>query len=71
MFAPEFDAVSKKLGNKFIFEKVDVDECEELCEKLKVRSVPTVLLMDGDKEVKRYSGFATEEVFERWVTFEK
>lgn len=37
-------------------EKINVDEHEELAEKHDVMSVPTILILDGETEVKRFTG---------------
>lgn len=42
-------------------EEVDVDENTELAKKFNIRGVPTLVLVDGDTEIKRMSGFATAE----------
>lgn len=47
--------------------KVDVDEAQELSNKYKIFSVPTLIIFDGGKEVKRISGFMSEIELEKWV----
>ena len=40
-------------------QEVDIDENTELTKQYNIRGVPTLVLIDGDVEVKRMSGFAT------------
>ena len=47
--------------------KVDVDECSELAGEYKIFSVPTLILFENGKEIKRISGFMSEEELESWV----
>lgn len=37
-------------------EEIDIDENTEMTTKFQVRGVPTLVLMNGDSEVKRTSG---------------
>ncbi|MCL2569575.1 MAG: thioredoxin family protein [Firmicutes bacterium] len=68
MFAPKFESVSKRLGNEFVFAKIDADECEELCESYGIASVPTIIMFINGVEAKRKGGaFATEADFEKWI----
>lgn len=47
--------------------KVDVDEAQELSSKYKIFSVPTLIIFEDGKELKRISGFMSEEELEKWV----
>lgn len=40
-------------------EEIDIDENTELAQKYSIRGVPTMVLVDGDKEVKRKVGAMT------------
>ena len=46
------------------YEKVNPFNSPELAMKYKVRSVPTVILVDQDQEIKRTVGFKPEELQE-------
>ena len=41
---------------KVIFYKVDIDECDEIANKLKITSVPTTLIVKNDNIIARISG---------------
>ena len=47
--------------------KVDVDENDVLASEYKIFSVPTLILFENGKEIKRISGFMSEEELESWV----
>lgn len=61
--------VLEKFDNKNIIPilKVDVDEASELSSKYKIYSVPTLAIFENGKEIKRISGFMSEEELEKWV----
>lgn len=47
--------------------KVDVDEANNLASQYKILSVPTLIMFENGKEVKRTTGFMSEEELEKWV----
>jgi len=65
MLGPVFEDVSKESDIKFV--KVDIDDHEELCREYKVMSVPTLILFEDGKEVKRNIGFIPKEKLEEFI----
>ena len=63
MIAPELERVNSDI--KAI--KVDVDEFEELARTYGVMSIPTLILFDKGKEVKRTIGFIDKERIEKFI----
>ena len=53
IMTPVFDVKKEKYGNKVNFIKVDVDKSEELCEYLKIRSMPTIIVFVDGKEADK------------------
>ncbi len=47
--------------------KVDIDEASTLADKYQIFSVPTLIIFENGKEVKRISGFMSAEDLESWV----
>jgi thioredoxin 1 len=62
-------SVLKKIDEKKLIEivKVDVDTCGNLASEYKIYSVPTLILFENGKEIKRISGFISENELEKWV----
>ena len=57
--------VSEFLDKKGVsYERVNAFDNPEMAMKFKVRTVPTVILMENDAEVKRVMGFKMEELNE-------
>ena len=48
--------------------KVDVDQASNLANEYKIFSVPTLIIFENGREIKRTSGFMTEEQLEDWVS---
>lgn len=46
------------------YEAVDIDQRDDLARSFSIMSVPTVLLLDGDREVVRIPGFLPKQAFE-------
>lgn len=61
--------VMEKFDKKGIIDivKVDVDGAPNLSNKYKIFSVPTLIIFETGKEIKRTSGFMSEEELEKWV----
>jgi len=70
MFSPVFDEVATQMG-EYDFHKIDVDECEKLCEELEISTVPAVIIFKNGAEAKRRVGaFPSAPVFTKWINAE-
>ncbi|MFI3287795.1 MAG: thioredoxin domain-containing protein [Rikenellaceae bacterium] len=49
-FAPTFEAMAKKYGDRMNFYKVDVDKCKVTSSDLEITSIPTLLFIPLDDE---------------------
>ena len=63
MVAPELEKAESSI--KVV--KVDVDEFEELARTYGVMSIPTLILFENGKEVKRTIGFIDKDRIEKFV----
>jgi len=59
MFGPVFEDASKE--NDFNFIKLDVDKYSDVAREYGVMSIPTIILFENGKEVKRFTGFMNKE----------
>jgi thioredoxin-like negative regulator of GroEL len=48
--------------------KIDVDQNQDLAMSMGVRSVPTVILFEGKKEVFRTTGANTKNFYDKVIT---
>lgn len=65
MFGPLFEEMSNKYDFNFI--KVNVDEYPEIARQYGVMSIPTVILFENGKEVKKNIGFMSQDDFEKFL----
>ncbi len=65
MLSPIVDEVSQNSDIKFV--KVDIDKHDKLCREYKVMSVPTLILFENGKEIKRSVGFIPKEEVEKFI----
>src|SRR5438552_11250110 len=56
MVAPELEKVAARQAGKFLILKVNTDAIPELGERFKVRSIPTMAVFGGGREIGRTSG---------------
>ncbi len=61
--------VLEKFDEKNMIEiaKVDVDHAEKSSNKYEIFSVPTLILFENGKEIKRQSGFMSQDQLEKFV----
>jgi thioredoxin 1 len=48
-------------------EVIDIDENSELAQKFGVRGVPTLIMVEDDKEIKRQVGLAQLKQLQDWA----
>jgi thioredoxin 2 len=65
--APHFEAAAKGLEPGLRFAKVDTDAEPELGARFGIRSIPTLVLLRGGRELGRQSGAMTREQILKWV----
>lgn len=53
-----------------IFRIIDVDDTFELARKFEVKSIPTFILIDNQKEIGRITGGQTKESLEKFINEE-
>jgi thioredoxin 1 len=58
--SPTFAKWGKVHEDKAVFAKVNVDEVPELAEKHRINALPTILIFENGKEVRRWEGFPQE-----------
>lgn len=63
MLEPIFENISSNNKDK-LFIRIDIDNHEEITNEYRIMSVPTIVILKDGKEVKRNSGFISEENLE-------
>lgn len=66
MLSPVLEELSNELS--IPVGKVDVDECEDLAKAFEVSSIPTLLLYQDGKVVKKRLGYCGLEELKEWVS---
>ena len=56
MMAPELDKVAKGAAGEWLILKVNTDAVPELGERFRIRSIPTLAVFQGGREVHRAAG---------------
>ena len=56
MMAPAFEQAGRQLGARALLVKVNSDDNPALSQRYGIRSIPTLLRLDGGRETKRQSG---------------
>lgn len=56
MMAPQFERAAQQLKGRALLAKVNSDESPRTASRFAIRSIPTMVMLSGGKEVKRLSG---------------
>ncbi len=65
MFSPVFEELSTKYHFNFV--KVNVDQNADIAKEYGVMTIPTVILFENGKEVKRSIGFISKDDLETFL----
>jgi thioredoxin 1 len=61
MLGPTFDKLAEKFSEQVTFAKINVDELPDIANKFSVRSIPTLILMQGGNVVEKVVGLRSEQ----------
>lgn len=65
--APQFEQAARRLAGRVQFAKVDTDAEPELATRFAIRSIPTLVLLQGGRELRRTSGALSAAQLEQWL----
>ncbi|NJD05155.1 MAG: thioredoxin, partial [Methylococcaceae bacterium] len=65
--APHFKRAAERLEPRFRLAKLNTEEYPEIAGQFGIRSIPTLILFRGGREVARQSGAMDAESLIRWV----
>jgi len=60
MLGPTFERLAEKYGDQVTFAKVNVDELPDVANQFGVRSIPTLVLLQGGNVVDKIVGLRSE-----------
>lgn len=66
-FAPAYASVAGELAGRAVFAKVNTEDAEGLAQRLNIRSIPTLAVYHGGREIARMSGALPAAQFREWV----
>ena len=67
MVGPVVEQLSQELDGRVQVAKVNVDESPEIAARYGVRSIPSLLLFKGGREIGRTVGAAPKEAYARFI----
>jgi len=67
MMAPNFEKAAKELRTKFRFAKVNTEDQQSLAARFAIRSIPTLAVFKGGREVARQAGAMDASSLQRWL----
>jgi thioredoxin 2 len=67
MMAPEYEKAAAMLEPNARFAKVNTEEAQALAQRFNIRSIPTMALFRGGREIARQSGAMGAAAIANWV----
>lgn len=58
---PVFEEVAKELNNKYVFAKINIDNCPDIATKYNVSSIPTIAIFSNGKLLAKVTGLMPKE----------
>jgi thioredoxin 2 len=68
MMAPAYEEAARRLEPRVRFAKLNTDESPGTATQYGIRSIPTLIVFKGGREVARQSGAAGVEQLARWIS---
>jgi len=66
--APVFEQVAAQIEPRVRLLKVDTEQNQTLAARFEIRSIPTLALFSGGKEIARQAGAMDAGSLKRWIT---
>ncbi|MBR5332141.1 MAG: thioredoxin family protein [Muribaculaceae bacterium] len=66
-FAPHFESVAQKTGDKAVFVSVDVDKWQDVANEFGAQAIPMVVIVKPNGEKVSHVGYMSEAEFEEFV----
>lgn len=67
MMAPAFEQAARSLAGRALFVKVDTEASPQLAARFAIRSIPTLVKLQGGRELQRSSGAQPAAAIERFA----
>jgi thioredoxin len=67
MMSPVLDRLAEERATTLQVGKVNTDEQPDIAARFNIRSIPTLILFRGGKEIARQSGSVNGSALARWV----
>lgn len=68
MMAPAFEEAAQRMEPGARFAKLNTDEAQEIAGRYGIRSIPTLIVFKGGREIARQPGAMGAEALVRWVS---
>ncbi|HEY1887166.1 MAG TPA: thioredoxin [Roseiarcus sp.] len=68
MIGPALEEIAKEMGGKVKIAKLNVDENPGVASKYGIRSIPTLMVFKGGKQVATKTGAGPKSELSRWIS---
>lgn len=64
---PSLEKLEEELSDKIKIVKTDVGESENSAKKFNIKNIPTCVIIEGEKEIARFSGVKNDEQIKKFL----
>lgn len=58
---PVYEQVAHHFGNKYVFSKINIDNCKDIATKYNISSIPTIIVFSNGKVLAKITGLVSKE----------
>jgi len=58
---PIFEEVAQEFKDKYVFARINIDNCQSIAAQLQITSIPTIAIFDGGQELDRITGLVSKD----------
>lgn len=66
-FAPTFESVSRQFTGRAKFVKVNTEQAQQTAAAMRIRSIPTLMIIHKGKVIAQQAGAMPASMFEKWL----
>lgn len=68
MMASQFETAAREMQTRVLFAKLNTEEAQAVAARAGIRSIPTLALFNGGREIARSSGVMEARALVNWIT---
>jgi thioredoxin 1 len=64
---PVFEELAAELKDKYVFARINIDNCQAVAQEYRIMSIPTIALFSNGKVLDKITGFRSKQELIAWI----